>query len=344
MAVLGLLTVASAAMAQQQPFLYTNNDLCLTFRKVTPYTENNEVVVDIGQASNYVNLAMGTTVPVPGASPAQLVTGSFSSLDNLSWAVFGWYAGTGYTGYPAFTLWLTVPRIDNAVRSADASRYGSAMQSSVKGKMASVFPNAAFVSRTIGTSNLYNNATFVRESIAAYPTHILSLWVASSVDPTIGTLNDTWPDNNIENSTPAGFGGSGASLRSDLYEIRPLDDGHGGVVVDPHTGTSGLAYYVGYFELKSDGTMTFKREAASTAHPAPPPPLLTIARSGTANVISFVSSNTATYKLFFTNSTGLGTPVSNWPSPVTSITGDGTVKSFQDTTTEPERYYRVEGR
>ncbi len=338
------LALAPWAGAQQQPFVYTNSDLNLTFRKVAPYTENNEVVVNIGQASNYVNLTIGTTVQVRGYSPSQLVSGSFSSYDNLSWSVFGWYvSGSGYPGYPSFTLWLTVPRTDNAVRSTDASRYDSAMQSVVKGKMASVFPNAAFVSRAIGTSNLYNNATFIRESIATYPTHMLSVWVGGLVDPTIGTLNDTWTDNNIENGTQAGFTGSGGSVRSDLYEIRPLDDGHGGIVVDPHTGTSGLAYYVGYFEFKSDGTMTFKREAASTNHPPPPPPVLSITRAGTQSTISFVSSNTATYKLFFTNSAGLPAPASSWPQAPGSITGDGTTKSFQDSTTDSDRVYRVQG-
>jgi hypothetical protein len=59
------------------------------------------------------------------------------------------------------------------------------------------------------------------------------------------------------------------------------------------------------------------------------------------NTISFVTSNAVTYKLFFTNSSGLTAPVTNWPSLPGTITGDGTTKSFTDTTTDAGRVYRV---
>ena len=79
-------------------------------------------------------------------------------------------------------------------------------------------------------------------------------------------------------------------------------------IVDPHTGTNGLAYYVGYFELQLDGSMTFTREAASTTVAPPPAPMLSIARSGNVSSISFLSTNQATYTLLFTNTAGLTAP------------------------------------
>ena len=154
------------------------------------------------------------------------------------------------------------------------------------------------------------------------------------------TLNDTWPASepnaaNLEVTTPGNFSGM---VRSDLYEVRPLTTATGMTVVDPHTGTSGLGWYIGYFEFKSDGTMTFTREAASTVPPQVP---LSFARTNDVSTISFVSSSSVTYKLFFTNAAGLGVAVSNWPSQSGTISGDGTAKSFQDTTTDPMRFYRV---
>ena len=59
------------------------------------------------------------------------------------------------------------------------------------------------------------------------------------------------------------------------------------------------------------------------------------------NTISFVSSNTATYKLFFTNSDGLSAPIVTWPSLQGTIAGDGSTKTFTDTTTDADRVYRV---
>jgi PKD repeat protein len=268
-----LALLALSTIAQAQIFTYVNNDLVLGFRKNTPYTENNEVVVDIGGASNYFNLPVGTTIPVPGFSASQLSPGSFTSLNNLSWSVVGGYSGSSYSGYVNNTLWLTVPRADNAVRSSDPTRLIYSLQQIVKAKIGSIAgasSGAGFISLQLGTSNQFNTPTFVRESIATYGTHILSDWMSGAVDPTQGTLSDSWPSSepnsgNLEVTTPAGF--SSGSVRSDLYEVRPLTTGSGATVVDPHTGTSGLAWYIGYFEFKSDGSMTFTREAAS----APPP-------------------------------------------------------------------------
>ena len=335
-----LLVFLSAAPAQV--FTYKDSDLCLGFRKVTPYTENNEVVINIGQASNYVNAAIGTTLPVTAYTASQLVPGSFTTANNLSWSVTGWFVGpnSSYPGYPAYTVWLTVPRFDNAVRSADANRQTGSGQQVIKSKMSSILLNAGFISRDIGNSNAFNTATFIRESIGTYSTHLMSVWMKSLVDSTIGSLNDTWTDNNLEAATPDTF--SGVS-RSDLYEVRPLDDGRGNDVVDPHTGTTGLAYYVGYFEFKSDGTMTFTREDVNLQPAPPPPPTLTIRRTNNVSTISFVSSNSATYTLFFTNAGGLGAPVTNWPSLPANILGSGGATNFQDTTTDPNRFYRVQG-
>jgi chitinase len=112
--------------------------------------------------------------------------------------------------------------------------------------------------------------------------------------------------------------------------------------LDPHTGSSGLAYYVGYFELSSDGTMSFVREAANTVVTPPPAPQLTIGRSGQVSTISFVSSNSVTYKAYFTNTAGLTTPTTNWPALPNTLTGNGSTQSFQDTTSDPNRVYRVQ--
>ena len=336
--------LALGQMVQAQTFTYANNDLVLGFRMNGVFAQNYEVVVDIGQASAYFNLTVGTKIPVPGFSASQLSPGSFTGLTNLSWSVFGYYAGSSYPGYVNNTLWLTVPRANNAVRSSDAIRLAYSLQQAVKAKMGDIVgasSGAGFISQALGTSNQFNTPTFVRESIATYSTHILSVWISGTVDPTQGTLNDTWPatepnSGNLEVTTSGSF--ASGSVRSDLYEVRPLTTGNGTAVVDPHTGTSGLAWYIGYFEFNLDGTMTFTRDAASTA---PAPVTLSIARTNNVSTIAFASSSSVTYKLFFTNSAGLGAPVSNWPSQSGTISGDGTAKAFQDTTTDPVRFYRV---
>jgi len=119
---------------------------------------------------------------------------------------------------------------------------------------------------------------------------------------------------------------------SDLYQSVPTGS------TDPNSGkTTGAAYYVGYFTLNPDGTMTFTRASAAS----PTQPVLTISRAGTTSTISLATANGTTYTLFYTNSSGLTQPVSTWPSSPTTLSGDGTTKSFSDTTSDPDRVYRV---
>ncbi len=337
-ALAGTIGILALETASAQPFLYQPNDLALGFRKTGSFQGTYEALVNLGQASTYFGAAIGTTFTVTNFSASQLTPGTFANLNNLSWSVFGYYTGSGLgASYPssvASTLWVTGPRVSPAIRSADATRLTRGEQASVRSPIKSIFDNAVYVSGDAGAS-AYNTASFVRESIATYPLHLLSVWMGSIVDPATGTLNDSWPEGNLEKTTPGSFT---TAVRSDLYELRPLFDAQGNAIVDPHTGTSGLAWYIGYFEFRPDGTMTFTREAASKA---PDQVTLSLARTDDVSTISFVSSNNVTYKLFFTNSAGLGASVSNWPSQPGTISGDGTTKSFQDTTTDAMRFYRV---
>src|SRR5205085_719565 len=104
-----------------QTFAYANNDLALGFRKTGIHQESYEAVIDIGSATNYVNLQSGTTIPVPNFTAAQLSPDTFSDLNFLSWSVIG-FARTNtisvLPGYQNNTLWLTAPRSAPATQSA----------------------------------------------------------------------------------------------------------------------------------------------------------------------------------------------------------------------------------
>ncbi len=169
-----------------------------------------------------------------------------------------------------------------------------------------------------------------------------------------GTLTgNPWPAaaNSAVDSTKSYTARVGPVLAStDFYGksgVNPFGTfGDSGVVyLDLWYATVANAYsYKGYFTVDFSGSsprLTFT-PAAGTVLPPPPAPILSISRAGNANSISFVSSNTATYKLYFTNAAGLTAPVSSWPSLPGTITGNGSTASFQDTTTELDRFYRVQ--
>jgi hypothetical protein len=92
---------------------------------------------------------------------------------------------------------------------------------------------------------------------------------------------------------------------------------------------------VGSFTLSSSRILTFNRGSTVQA------PQLTITRVGTTNLISFPSANGATYTLYYTNATGIVRPLSTWPTSPTTISGDGSIKTFTNSPSDSERFYRV---
>jgi hypothetical protein len=92
---------------------------------------------------------------------------------------------------------------------------------------------------------------------------------------------------------------------------------------------------IGNFTLGTNRVVTFVRGSTPAA------PQLTVARVGTTNLISFPSANGATYTLYYTNAAGLVRPLSTWPASPTTIAGDGSIKTFTNSPSDSERFYRV---
>jgi hypothetical protein len=327
----------SLVPATKAQFAYTNNDLALGFRKTGIHQESYEVVVDIGSAPDYVNLQVGSTINVPNFTAAQLVPDSFANFNYLNWSVTG-FARTNtlfvLPGYVNNTLWLTVPRVSQNTQSTPPARLNYTSQGSVATQMKSILSGAAYIS-TQTAAGADNAAKFIREPVNNSAN--LSAFIASVVDSSGSTLRDSWPMN-VETTTQASFSGN---LVADFYEVRPTVDPQGNPITDPHTGqTTGDAYYVGYFTLNSVGTMTFTR-GSGTAPPPPTAPALSVARSASTTTVSFTSQNGVSYTLYYTDASGLNKPISNWSSVANKITGDGSTKGFQDTTTDVFRFYRV---
>jgi hypothetical protein len=319
-----LLTLSGSA----QPFLTPDNgDLLAGFRKTGVYKANYEAVAKIGNITNLEAMAPGSQIVISSYTPAQL-TDAFTDYNHLQWSVFGSFKVFGtWSGFPNYTVWFTIPRTNSGSQSPPPDRMISSAQTTLKQWILGVGTGAAYISSS-GPSNVDNTATFVREPSGDIQ-HALSVYIADPNDATIGDFNATLPYT-VENTTPASFS---AALRSDLYQMCPSG------TTDPITHlTSGSAYYVGYFQFNPDGTMSFTRAAAA----GPPPPLIvSITRSNGTSRIYFTTTNGPTYQLYYTNSTGLGAPISNWPSLPGTLVGDGKTNSLSDATTTDSRFYRV---
>lgn len=332
LAAAGVLTMAHVAIAQ--PFAYKANDLLLGFRKTGAHQANYELVVNIGQGSNYVGMAAGSIVTVPNYTPAQLTPGAFPDLNFLNWSVLG-NPDHSLSGYPNNTIWLTVPRANFATQTTAPQRFSPNAQQSISADISSIFDGAVQDSSLAVSNASFNNTVLVREPIN--DSYDLTTFVSGRFDTTISTLQDTWIQN-VEITTASTFATTSlTNARCDFYEIRPTGQ------LDPHTGqTSGSAYYVGYFDLATNGVMTFTRSSGIVTPPPPPPaPTLAATRSGNTTTISFGTTNGATYTLYYTNAGGVTKPVATWPSMAGTVTGNGSTKQFTDTTTDTNRFYRV---
>ena len=325
LAIVGILALANSGHAQY--FTSSKGDLLAGFRKNPNFQGNYELVVNLGNITNYEAIAAGASVRVSNFSPAQL-SAAFSGYNNLQWSVFGTFLGSSaWAGFPANTLWYTQARSDVNTQSDVQARAPSSGQQQTKNAMLQVGSGAAFISSGFGTTNANNNSVLVREAAG----DTLSGLTAGINDPSIpGLGNFQGTFFNVESVIPSSFT---SPARSDLYQACPEG------TTDPvmHL-TTGAAYFVGYFQFNPDGTMSFTR--ASTNAPAPPQPMLSSTRNGGVSTISFLSASAATYTLCFTNAAAIGTSVTNWRSGA-SLGGNGSVTNFQDTTTDPDRVYCV---
>jgi hypothetical protein len=314
-----------------QPFASSNGDLLAGFRKTGTHQANYEVVVNLGNITNFEALAPGTTIQMTRFSPHQL-SNAFSDFNFLQWSVSAAFPGSARWGaFPAASLWYTRPRPDPSTQSDLPARLSVSAQQNTRQRILGIGLGASTISASLGTSNENNNVYLVREPIGSGAG--LTANIEDRFDPTLGNFYSTLPFS-VENTTPAAFS---STVASDLYQVCPTG------TTDPTTGqTTGLGYLVGIFQFNPDGTMSFTRASTNSVPPQPPPaPVLTATRSGTTTTISFATTNGSTYALHYTNSAGLGSPVASWPSLPTTITGDGSIKSFMDTTTDADRIYRV---
>jgi hypothetical protein len=192
------------------------------------------------------------------------------------------------------------------------------------------------------------------------PNRVLStcLGTPSSV-AALGTFNTVKTSLTSLGADLVGSTGSGtpaASSASSWYNgtVVPNSGSFRAVYDNPNTQASGAATInffsavqsssvsqIGTFTLSAAGVLTFNTNSAVV--PVPPPPhIVNITRVGTLSTVFFTTTNGSyTYGLSYTNTAGINTPISTWPTNSTTVIGNGSTLSIPDTTTDSTRIYRV---
>jgi hypothetical protein len=319
MAVVLLSLAGSCALVQSVQaagFTDTNDDLILTFRN----TDSNDVIeVDIGHASIYDSAAPGSSIPITAYSPSAQLETVFDNLNSLAWSVGGCVPNVGdngVSGLPVATLWETAPRSNPNVPAQPWTRESYYTQGLADGKIESILANAQTWANSAPPNSVSNTSTAV----------VIPYGSGDNANAPLGALGNYLGtfQGDVENTTSTNFGSAGSPSRSDFYELQP---------------GSGPGTYLGYFELATDGSMTFHGPALTVTFPAPTPSAST---DGAGNIfISFPTTANGTYALSYTNAAGLSAPVSTWPTVSTNIIGDGTVKAFQQSISGTGTFYSV---
>ncbi len=322
---------ASPQVLQAQDFNFLGDgDMMAGFRKEGGNQGTNELVVYVGNITNYLAMSPGSSITVANVNAARLTDSFGDGYTNIQWSVFGanyedpntWVTPVGT--FPPSTLWYTIPRGNASVQSTAPPRAALNVETEVATSISSVDSGANSVGAALGTTNADNNTILVREPVQdAYSQWLLTTFIednpSDSITADFGHQAFTYT---IENTNNPPFN---STVRSDLYEVPPKSTSvH--TYTDPFNGTTNLSYWVGYFDFATNGTMTFTR--ASTTAPAPS---LKITLSGITNIISFGASNGVTYNLIYTNLAGITAPRSNWFPLGSSIIGAGNNTNFTDT-------------
>ena len=282
---------------------YAVGDVLLCFRKSGGGA--NDLVVDAGPISGFTNATPNQRISITQYTGGQLAA-ALSATNGVSWSAFAYFDNSVN---PNWALCMTRARtvLNNQTLSWPAES-ASAQQYLITTEISTI---------PIGANDnlLYNGANTATGVVepdsssgnANYPN---GQSYHTALDPN-GTGDDNFGGftGNPENTTANNFTTAGTAARSDFYWIPP-------------TG-AGAVKYLGYFELNTNGAMTY------VAYPTAIPTLKSISRSGNIATLIYKSGVYGTYTLLGTNK--ISAQVSTWPVIGALSNGDNSTHSVQDT-------------
>jgi hypothetical protein len=315
--VLFTIVLAVAGSAYAQTFNYNPGDLMVCFRNAG---SANDLVVDAGPVSTFVNLPIGQHITITQFTGSQLAA---VGTNNSKWSAFA----TDFAISTPKDIWVTKPRSDFNTQTTPWAAENTFAQGPTAGKMDPVGEDAI----TIGSglpAGANNTATALVESESGHQVQdngCYAFYVATLQNGgSIGNFRDTF-QGNVEQATAANFTTSAQNVRADFYQLLA-------------TNTLGQGTYLGYFEFSTNGVMTYTAGPSSTT--IAKPVITAFTRLLTTNTVTFTTGSSGTYSLRGTNSAGLLAPLATWPV-ISSVAGNGSPQSLVDINTNAQQFYII---
>jgi len=293
-------------------------DVLICFRKAA------DMVVDAGPISTYTGYGVNTSHVISDYSASQFSSSSlgFGSLNGLFWSAFTWQTDN--------TLYMTAPRPATALNvqgipwvpsTSDGQNLTTLrMAKMVLGAKAEADIDTASTSSAILTEdNSVDNPNF-----GTGPSGGTSYRDAILGQTSTANFNTTF-QGVPEQKTPSGLGAAnnfttaGKVQRSDFYKLTP---------------GAASAVWLGYFELNTNGVMTY------VAYPISTPAIQSVKRAGNQTTITYTTGIYGTYTLR-ANSDLISLPKLSWTPMATLAGGDNTVHTVTFTDTANTSFYTI---
>jgi hypothetical protein len=232
----------AAGGMQAGTFNYAVGDVLICFRRANPSTYvdlgGTNLVVDAGPISYFTNLAPNTKVTISTYTGSQL---SQVGTNSVGWSAFAYFDHTAVSPAVPETIFITSPR-DVLTTQTSPNHCATASANTLTiGQLGAIVAGAVDNPNT-GSAALELSAYYYNSGDFSY-----SQGVGSSED-----FNGTFTYN-FEKYTPANFVTAGDPVRADFYWMYP---------VKLHAIAS--ANYLGYFELGTNGVMTYTAYPTAT--------------------------------------------------------------------------------
>ncbi|MGO9586759.1 MAG: hypothetical protein ACLP2Y_11245 [Limisphaerales bacterium] len=279
-------------------------DVLVCFRK-----GGNDMVVDAGQISALTGASANQRISISEYTGTQLAA---VGTNGVSWSAFAWLSDN--------TLFMTRPRTSVNSQTSPWQTASSPAQGGVVQRTVTIPPGALDEL----TLNPVSTPTAVVEedSSDGNPNYTDGVSYHDALAGAYGSDFDGKFQGNPENTTANTFTTSGNVVRSDFYQLTPSSPSVAGT-------------WVGYFELSTNGAMTY------VAYPSTPAVFASVSRSGAVNTITYTTGLYGTYTLRATNNLTSGTAMINWPAIATLTSGDTKTHTITDTTTDNVRFYTI---
>jgi hypothetical protein len=291
-------------------YSFTSGDVMLCFRK---NGGANDLVVDVGSVTNYINLAANQRYVITNYTGVQL---GYVGTNAASWSAFTYLDDN--------TIFMSKARSSLNTQTSPWVAQTAAAQGLLYNNISTI-PPGAYDNRNYKPQNTIRAVVEVDSSEANLSSYPDGQSYHSTIDPGSAgdfTFGGTFAGN-PEITTAANFTTAGAVVRSDFYQIPPSDSG-------------GAVQFLGYFEFSTNGVMTYVAYPSSGTITAPT--IISITRTGTTNTITFTTGPTGTYTLLGTNI--LTAPKATWP-PISSVAGNNAQQSLTDVNTNGTGFYMI---